>query len=113
MHHWGHMLAVTAIVVALAAVLVARYHAHQRSVSDIYSSYIVNHRPPDIGDATGVDANTFFATEEQREALSAAAHEGVCHARGLYTTSNIWTVLLVVLLVAMLVYHYGSQRYFH
>jgi hypothetical protein len=114
MHHWGHMLAAAALVVGLAALLVARYWAHQKSMQDIYSAVVKSHWARDAGEfvAPANDNSGLFATHAQIDTLLAAAEEGACWSNSLYTAVNVWSVLAVLLLAMLLFYHVASNKYF-
>ncbi len=105
MNHFGHFLGVAALVIALAALLIVRNYTYHKSSADLYSAYIAAHWP------TSGDNNN-FATDEQQETLRIATHEGVCWANRLYTETNVWAALAVILLLILLAYHFASQKYF-
>ena len=111
MNHWGHLLAVAAVVLALGALLVAHHHAHQRTAADLYSSYISAHWAADAGQNVPGDTSTLFATEEQQAILRDAARDGMCHARSLNFETNVWGAIFVVFLIFLLFYHAYSQKY--
>ena len=99
MHHWGNMLAVVMLVLALAAVLFTRYWVHQSTVGTLYSTLVESHWKPESDE---------FASSEQQKHLRAAAEEGLCWAGAMCTAVNVWTVVLVLLVVLMLVYHFRA-----
>jgi hypothetical protein len=110
---WGNFLAVLAAFFSIALIVAVGAWSHNLSTGQIYAAAVTALRPTQQGTSLSALAQTITtstADEPARESILSAAREGARWAHGIRCEQTVWAVIILILLLVVLGYHFWMLR---